>query len=560
MWEITKRYFIISCIFYVYKSPYFDIMKEVTELYNYNREVTAMNIAAYCRVSTDKSDQLNSLEAQKEFFSEYTKRTGDTLVRLYADEGISGTKIKNRKEFLRMMSDAEHGLFDMVVVKDISRFARNTVDLLQNVRKLKSLGIETQFLTANMTSMGNSEFVLTIFGALAQEESANTSKRVKFGKKMNAEKGRVPNIVYGYDKTIGDYFNLAINKEESKVVQQIYKWYTEEGYGAAKIANMLNEKGYKTKRNCKWSQNATCRILTNEIYTGKIINGKQEVSDFLTGQRRDKDETEWMVVERPELRIIEDETFEKAQEILRGRHDAFNLSHERQSNKHLFSTLIKCKECGWSFRRTVRTYKNTYVRWVCSGRNGRGVDSCPNKTVVDEEELIEVLQEYFTNVLKQKKKVIAHVVNEFQRVYKAKDENVEYEKELNAELAKLQKTRQKYMDMYTDDLISREELNEKIGGSRQEMERIENELKMVSYHLTKGERLESILNNTFKEIEDITDVHQMTNQQLKRLIQKIEVDKDGNVDIYLRLLGDLGLDESVLIEENETVLNCNDQT
>ena len=560
MWEITKRYFIISCIFYVYKSPYYEIMKEVTELYNYNREVTAMNIAAYCRVSTDKSDQLNSLEAQKEFFSEYTKRTGDTLVRLYADEGISGTKIKNRKEFLHMMSDAEHGLFDMVVVKDISRFARNTVDLLQSVRKLKSLGIETQFLTANMTSMGNSEFVLTIFGALAQEESANTSKRVKFGKKMNAEKGRVPNIVYGYDKTIGDYFNLTINREEAKVVKQIYKWYTEEGYGAAKISNMLNEKGYKTKRNCKWSQNAICRILTNEIYIGKIINGKEEVSDFLTGQRRGKDETEWMVVEHPELRIIEDQIFESAQEILRGRHDAFNLSHERQSNKHLFSTLIKCKECGWSFRRTVRTYKNTYVRWVCSGRNGRGADSCPNKTVVDEEELIEVLQEYFTNVLKQKKKVIAYVVNEFQRVYKAKDENVEYEKELNAELAKLQKTRQKYMDMYTDDLISREELNEKIGGSRQEMERIENELKMVSYHLTKGEQLENILNNTFKEIEDIADVHQMTNQQLKRLIQKIEVDKEGNVDIYLRLLGDLGLDESVLIEENESVLNCNDQT
>ena len=90
-----------------------------------------MKIAAYCRVSTDKADQLNSLEAQKEFFSEYTQRTGDVLVKLYADEGISGTKIKNRKEFLRMMSDAEKGMFDMVVVKDISRFARNTVDLLQ---------------------------------------------------------------------------------------------------------------------------------------------------------------------------------------------------------------------------------------------------------------------------------------------------------------------------------------------------------------------------------------------------------------------------------------------
>lgn len=170
-----------------------------------------MNIAAYCRVFTDKADQLNSLEAPKAFFSEYTERTEDNLVRLYADEGISGTKIKNCKEFLRMMSDAEHGLFNMVVAKYISRFARNTVDLLQNVRKLKSLGIETQFLTANMTSMGNSEFVLTIFGALSQEESANTCKRVRFGKKMNAEKGRVPNIVFGYDKTIGDYFNLEIN-------------------------------------------------------------------------------------------------------------------------------------------------------------------------------------------------------------------------------------------------------------------------------------------------------------------------------------------------------------
>ena len=523
----------------------------VTERNNSNRKVDIMNIVAYCRVSTDKEDQLNSLETQKEFFLEYTKRTGDNLIKLYADEGISGTKIKNRKEFQRMLEDAEKGLFDMVVVKDISRFARNTVDLLQSVRKLKSLGIETQFLTANMTSMGNSEFVLTIFGALAQEESANTSKRIKFGKKMNAEKGRVPNIVYGYDKTIGDYFNLSINEEEAKVIRQMFTWYTEEGFGGAKIANMLNERGIKTKRGNNWSQNSICRILTNEIYTGKIINGKEEVADFLTGQRKEKDESEWLVTVRPELRIIDDETFDRAQEVLKGRHDSFKLTHERQSNKYLFSTLIKCKDCGWSFRRTVRQYKNTYVRWVCSGHNGRGADSCPNAVTVDEEELIQVLQEYFRDVLSKKKKVIDHVIREFQRVYKAKDENIEYEKELNAELNRLRKSREKYMDMYTDDLISREELNEKIGGMRKEINRLENELKMVSYHLTKGEQLEAILNSTFKQMEDITDVHEMTNTQLKRLIQKIEVDKDGNVDIYLRLIGDLGLDETVLIEGTE---------
>lgn len=512
-----------------------------------------MNIAAYCRVSTEKEDQLNSLEAQKEFFTQYTARTGDTLVELYADEGLSGTKIKNRKEFLRMMADAERGRFEMVVVKDISRFARNTVDLLQNVRRLKALGIETQFLTANMTNMGNSEFVLTLLGAMAQEESANTSKRVKFGKMLNAEKGRVPNLVFGYDKTVGDYFNLAINPEEAAVVRQIYQWYIDGGYGAHKIAQMLNQQQrIKTKRGCDWNQTGIMGILTNPLYTGKIINGKQEVADFLTSRRRDKDASEWIVVDRPDLRIIEPEVFDRAQAVLQARREAYHAKRERQSNHYLFSTLIKCKECGWSFRRVVRTYKNTYVRWVCSGHNTKGADSCPNAVTVDEDELIEVLQEYFAGILKAKKNVIRSVVGEFQRVCKAKDENQNYEKELTAQLAKLQKTRQKYMDMYADDLISREELNDKIGGMRKEIERLENELKMVSYHLTRSEQLESVLQQTFKEIEDITDVRQMTNAQLKKILQKIEVDKDGNVDIYLRLFGDLGLDQAVLVHQNHT--------
>ena len=511
-----------------------------------------MNIAAYCRVSTDKEDQLNSLEAQKNFFLEYTKRTGDNLVHLYADEGISGTKIKNRREFLRMMDDAQRGLFELVVVKDISRFARNTVDLLQNIRKLKSLGIETHFLTANMTSMGNSEFVLTIFGALAQEESANTSKRIKFGKRINAEKGKVPNIVYGYDKMVGDYFNLSINQEEAAVIRQVYQWYVREGYGTAKISEFLNKQGLRTKRNCQWSPNGVGRLLSNELYTGKIINGKEEISDFLTGQRAEKAEDEWLIVDRPELRIIEPKLFMQAQDIMRQRVQVFKNDRERQSNKYLFSTLIKCKECGWSFRRTVRTYKNTYVRWVCSGHNGKGADNCPNAVTVDEEELIDVLQEYFSELLKSKKNAMRYVTGEFQRIYHTKNENLKSEKELNAQLAKLRKMRQKYMDMYADDLISREELNEKIGGTKKEVERIENELQITSSHQTHGEQLKSVLNKTFREIADITDVRQMTNTQLKRIIQKIEVDKDGNVDICLLPFGELGLDETVLIRNNRT--------
>ena len=144
------------------------------------------------------------------------------------------------------------------------------------------------------------------------------------------------------------------------------------------------------------------------------------------------------------------------------------------------------------------------------------------------------------------------MVKEFTKIYKAKDDNENYEKGLNDQLAKLKKTRQKYMDMYTDDLISRQELNEKIGGMKSEMERLENELKLVQYNLDKGDQLEDIIKKTFQSIEDITSVRDMTNEQLKKIIQKIEVDKEGNVDIYLRLFGDLGLDENILICNNET--------
>lgn len=498
-----------------------------------------MRIAAYCRVSTDKSDQLNSMEAQKSFFLEYANRTGDELIEIYADEGISGTKIKNRTEFLRLMTDAELGVFDMVVVKDISRFARNTVDLLTSVRKLRELGIETQFLTANMTSMGNSEFVLTMFAALAQEESANTSKRVKFGKKLNAEKGRVPNITYGYDKISGDYFSLKINQAEAEIVREIFHLYVKEGFGSGKIAKFLNQKNIKTKRGCNWTQTAICRVLSNELYIGKIINGKEEVADFLTGKRVDKPPDEWLVTINPQLQIVDADTFEAAQKLLKNRTKKFHVDHTRHSNKYLFSTLIKCKDCGWSFRRMVRTYKNTYVRWVCSGRNGKGIEACSNKTSIDETELISALEKYFLHILKQKPNVITHIVNEFNAVYKNSDNNKRKEQLTNA-LKTLQTRRQRYLDMYADGLISRDELNNKIGTAKQEIEQLNQELSFIEGQALNEKRLKAILQNTFRKIEDLVNLEDITNTQLKQIIEKIEVSKDGEIEIYLKTLSGSG--------------------
>ena len=132
-----------------------------------------MRIAAYCRVSTEKEEQLSSLENQKEFFEQYAERNGDTLVEIYADEGISGKSMAKRDAFLRMLAESENGGFDCVVVKDISRFSRNTQDFLYGVRTLKANGVDVRFLSNNQTVIGESEFVLTVFAALAQEESSN---------------------------------------------------------------------------------------------------------------------------------------------------------------------------------------------------------------------------------------------------------------------------------------------------------------------------------------------------------------------------------------------------
>ena len=227
-----------------------------------------MKIAAYCRVSTDKEEQLDSLAHQREFFLEYASQNGHELVKLYADEGISGISLKRRTEFQRLIRDAGSGQFQMVVVKDVSRFARNTVDFLQSIRALKSFGINTLFLTANMESLGESEFILTVFSALAQEESVNLSKRVKFGKKITAKKGRVPPRVFGYDRI--DNYTLTVNRHEARIVREIYRLFLDEGLECRRISEQLNSLGYKTKLGHKYTEGKWQTVTALDCVTDHV--------------------------------------------------------------------------------------------------------------------------------------------------------------------------------------------------------------------------------------------------------------------------------------------------
>ena len=502
-----------------------------------------LKIAAYCRVSTDKEDQLLSLQTQKDFFEEYALRNNLDLVELYADEGISGTKLKNRKEFNRMMADAHERKFASIFVKDVSRLARNVVDFLQSIRKLKALNIDCRFVTANMSS-NDGELTLTILAAVAQEESANLSKRVKFGKQRNAEKGRVPNIVYGYNKTIGEYFNLEVNMVEATTVKWIFDTYVNRRYGANRIAQSLNKEGLTTKRNCRWSQQAISTILTNQLYIGKVINGKESVKDFLTGARIKNDVADQFIVDKPELAIINKEIFCNAQKLLAERTENFHLTKQRQSNKYCFSTMIKCGDCGYSFRRVHRKYVNAYIRWCCSGRNANGIDFCNNHSIVDEQELLDEIKTYLASLAVSKDKLLEKTVVEFKKKYKPNNYEGS-EESLLVELAKCKKAKSKQTKMFEVDAITIEELKERTGELNIAIAKYENELSVIRGNSSVLGKIDEVVRKYCSSIKDVLSAELLDNAMLRKVIDKIVVTVTGEIQVHLKLFSDLELNNVV---------------
>ena len=521
-----------------------------------------MKIAAYCRVSTEKEAQIDSLEKQIEFFNEFTKKNGYELYKLYADEGISGKQIKHRKQFQQMMIDAKAKKFDKVVVKDVSRFARNTVDLLQSVRELKSYGVQVDFLNNGEVMEGGSEFILTILGAMAQQESANMSKRVKFGKDITAKKGRVPNLVFGYDKIPDERYTLKINEEEAKIVKEIFESYVYKGIGTTKIAWNLNDRGIRTKKTkSKWVQTSIVRMLKNPIYTGRVTNKKSEVTDFITGTRKELPEEEWIVVERPEMRIISDELFNRAQELLEQRSNEFKLNNKREKTEYVFSTLIYCKHCGYSFRRIKRKYTADgpeYIRWVCSGRNSMGVNHCPNTTVIDEEELLNAIKIYLKSIIKNKKDFMKAVEKEFEKITKLRENNERSEESLLKEIEKVTVKKQKYMEMFQNEIINIQELKKYTNPLNEDIARLERELKLITSEIKEKDVLEKELNKTIKTVDDILNNQTITNAMLKTIIDVIKVESDSNVKVRLKLLNEIGTNEPVITKFEDIYQNGED--
>ena len=339
-------------------------------------------VAAYARVSLDKDAMLHSLAAQISYYKGLIQRKPDwEYAGVYADEGLTGTK-ENRPEFQRLLSDCRAGKIDMVIVKSISRLARNTVTMLATVRELKALGIDVLFEKENIHSMsGDGELMLSILASFAQEESLSVSENCKWRIRRDFAAGE-GNIfdMYGYKIRGGEY---EIVPEEADVVRKIYTWYLD-GVGTGRIAIMLNAKQIPPCRGSLWNRTTIMSVLRNEKYTGNILLQKTFISDHLTKKKRvNRGELPQYYVEDSHEAIIDKATFDRVQEELRRRAEQYETASSVVKEQNPLAQKITCGLCGKHFIRKFGNTSAKYKRplWICQTYLARTKAACPSRRI-----------------------------------------------------------------------------------------------------------------------------------------------------------------------------------
>ena len=321
-------------------------------------------VAGYARVSTDHDEQLTSYEAQVDYYTRYIQSRNDwEFVGMYTDEGISATNTKHRKGFKRMIDDAMDGKIDLIITKSVSRFARNTVDSLTTVRKLKDKGIEIYFEKENIWTLdAKGELLITIMSSLAQEESRSISENVTWGHRKRFADGKVSlafSHFLGYDRGMDG--NLIVNKKQAEIVKLIYRLYLS-GYTFHSIAKELTERKIPTPAGCKiWRANTIRSILMNEKYKGDALLQKKITVDFLTKETtKNEGEVPQYYVEHNHEAIISPQVFDWVQEEIKRR----RKGKKRYSGVSIFSSKIKCGQCGGWYGAKVWHSTDKYRRTI----------------------------------------------------------------------------------------------------------------------------------------------------------------------------------------------------
>lgn len=361
----------------------------------------SLRVAYYARVSTDFMEQLNSLENQKKYFTEYI---GDMpnweFAGGYIDEGISGVTTKKREKFNEMIDDALIGKFDLIVTKEVSRFARNTLDSIQYTRKLLANGVAVYFQNDNINTLDeDSEFRLTIMASMAQDESRKISSRVRWGHHQAIKNGVVlgNSNIFGYRKADK---RLYIDDEQAPIVKELFELYATGKYSMKNLETYFYNKGVRNTKGNKLVHSTMANIIKNPKYMGYYVGNKVQVVDMFTKKQKFLPEEEWIIYkdETGDIvpPIVSEELWQRANDVLRLRSlDVIQKQNKTNHNNLLTGKLI-CAHCGKPYYRkdTVSKKGTANSAWRCSGKIKNGSDSCPSLTIY-EHEIIPILQDVF---------------------------------------------------------------------------------------------------------------------------------------------------------------------
>lgn len=369
-------------------------------------EIKRRRVAAYARVSTDSEEQKTSYTAQIDYYTNYINSHEDwEFVKIYTDEGISGTNIKHRRGFQEMIDDALAGKIDLIVTKSISRFARNTVDTLTTVRTLKEMGVEVYFEKENIYTLdAKGEVLITIMSSLAQEESRSISENVTWGQRKRFADGKVTlpySHFLGFEKGNGDF--PIVNEEQAVIVRRIYKEFLD-GKTPCMIANLLTKEGIPTPAGkTKWRPSTISSILQNEKYKGSAILQKEFTLDFLTKKRKKNEgEVPQYYIEHSHEAIVSPEIFEMVQLELKRRKEL----GKSYSGNSIFATRIVCGDCSGYYGSKV-WHSNTKYRktiWQCNNKFKSG-ERC-NTPHIDEETIRTAFVTAFNSLITQRDELL----------------------------------------------------------------------------------------------------------------------------------------------------------
>lgn len=503
-----------------------------------------LRVAAYCRVSTDREDQANSLRSQQKYFTRYIQvRQGWTLTEVYADEGISGTSTRRREAFNRMIAQAEAGGLDLILTKEVSRFARNTVDTLEYTRKLKSLGVGVIFINDNIDTRENDgELRLTIMASIAQEESRKTSQRVKWGQLRRMEAGVVfgNNSTYGFDTRGGQLF---VKPEEAQVVRLIYHKFLDEGKGTHVIARELYEAGIAPPKTAtgKWSSVMILRILRNEKHVGDLLQKKFFTPDYLNHKKiPNRGQEEQIMIQNHHEAIIDRETWDAAQREL-ARRSAQQGDKSKYSNRYWCSGKIHCGACGSCFtlRKRRRSNGDLYMAWGCHSRvhygnwkrDGRGERVGCNMRMVNDKSLTVIMGFVLGQLDMDSDAIVAELLADIQKLQSAPDDGGDADR-LQAKRAAIERKWENALDAFLSEKISNEDLQTMRARCDRERTAIDQQLQSIAEaaHTLEAQKtgLEDIVRTIRAGLEGSEEVY-------REVIERITVFEDY-IDVQVRFV------------------------